>query len=74
MVRLMEIYVISLNIALYLLCTSVVHVTGYNWVYVSSFQVQKEAGLRVVSFFGHQSVENHLNTEKKSHHHVLYIC
>lgn len=53
-------------------CTSAVHVAGHYRVQVASLEVQQEASFRVVSLQAHQSVKNHLHTEK----HVLkpWLC
>lgn len=46
-------------------CTSAVHVAGHYRVHVASLEVKQKTGFRIVSLQAHQSVKNHLHTEKQ---------
>lgn len=47
-----------------LLVTSAVHVTRHYRVQIPCFKVKQESSVSIVPLHAHQSVENHLNTQK----------
>ena len=48
-------------------CTSAVHVAGCYRMHVASLEVQQKTGFRVIPLHAHQSIQNHLHTEKHLH-------